>query len=157
MTEVIILLGSNINPAVNIRLGAITLAEHLPILRSSSVWLTPAVGADGPDFYNAAVACQTDMTADKLKYSLLRPIEEQLGRVRTSNKYAPRTMDLDAIILDGTILEPRLWETAFILLPVSELVPSLKHPGSGLSLAMLAEKMTPDSGAICMADFLLFA
>jgi 2-amino-4-hydroxy-6-hydroxymethyldihydropteridine diphosphokinase len=156
MPQVIILLGSNINPAVNIRLGALALTRRLSVLQSSSVWLTPAVGADGPDFYNAAVACQTDMSAEKLKYSLLRPVEEQLGRVRTIDKYAPRTLDLDAIILDGTVLEPRLWDTAFILLPVSELLPQLTHPGSGQSLAEMAKKKAPGSGAIQLTNFPLF-
>jgi 2-amino-4-hydroxy-6-hydroxymethyldihydropteridine diphosphokinase len=156
MTDVIILLGSNINPAVNIRLGALALAAKLPIIRSSSVWSTPAIGTDGPDFYNAAVICQTILTADDLKFSLLRPIEKQMGRVRSSNKYAPRTLDLDAIILDGDVLEPRMWDTAFILLPVSELVPDLIQPVTGLSLSMLAEKLAPKSGARRVDNFPLY-
>lgn len=156
MADVIILLGSNINPAVNIRLGALALAAKLPVTKSSSVWLTPSIGVDGPDFYNAAVTCRTDMTAENLKYSLLRPVEEQLGRVRTSDKYARRTLDLDAIILDGCVLEPRLWDTAFILLPVSELVPDLDQPSTGLSLSVLAKKMAPKSGARRIENFPLF-
>jgi 7,8-dihydro-6-hydroxymethylpterin-pyrophosphokinase len=44
MTEVVILLGSNINPAENIRRGAFELCKQIPVLRSSSVWLTPAIG-----------------------------------------------------------------------------------------------------------------
>jgi 2-amino-4-hydroxy-6-hydroxymethyldihydropteridine diphosphokinase len=156
MGDVIILLGSNIDPAVNIRRGALALARELPVIRSSSVWLTPAIGTDGPDFYNAAVICDTSLNSDDLKFRLLRPIEKQLGRVRTSNKYAPRTLDLDAILLDGTVLEPRIWDTAFILLPVAELVPDLTHPVTGLSLAVLAEKLAPESGARRLVDFSLF-
>jgi 2-amino-4-hydroxy-6-hydroxymethyldihydropteridine diphosphokinase len=156
MGEVIILLGSNIDPAVNIRRGALALASTLDVIQSSSVWLTPAIGIDGPDFYNAAVLCSTSLYAEDLKFSLLRPIEERLGRVRTSNKYAPRTLDLDAIFLDGTVLEPRLWDTAFILLPVAELTPDLTHPVTGYNLAELAEKLAPSSGARRLENFPLF-
>ena len=156
MTEVIILLGSNIDPAENIRRGALALAEQLPVIRSSSVWLTPSIGMIGPDFYNAAIVCDTDQSADILKFSLLRPIEERLGRVRTSNKYAPRTLDLDVVLIGKEVLEPRLWDTAFILLPVSELVPDLPHPGTGMSLSMLAKKLAPGSGAKKIEDFPLF-
>ncbi len=156
MTEVVILLGSNINPAENIRRGAIELCKQIPVLRSSSVWLTPAIGASGPDFYNAAVLCETDQTADYLKFNLLRPIEEKLGRVRTSNKFAPRTLDLDVIMSGSSVLEPRLWETAFMLLPVSELIPDFSHPTSGESLSVLAKKMAPGSGAIRIENFPLF-
>lgn len=156
MAEVIILLGSNIEPAINIRLGAARLAELLPVKKFSSVWLTPPVGTDGPDFYNAAVLCDTELTDEDLKFTVLRPIEEKLGRVRTADKYAPRALDLDAIVLNNRVLEPRLWDTAFILLPVSELAPDLIHPDSGLTLRELAIKKAPGSGANRLVDFSLF-
>jgi len=156
VAKAVILLGSNIDPAVNIRRGAKILSERLPVAKSSSVWLTPSIGMDGPDFYNAAVICLTETNADDLKFSILRPIEELLGRVRTANKYAPRSVDLDVIILNGTVLEPRLWDTAFILLPVSELEPDLIKPGSDANLAQLAIKMAPGSGANKIENFPLF-
>lgn len=156
MMEVVIHLGSNIEPAINIRLGAILIAEKLPMLRASHVWSTPAAGSPGPDFYNAAILCSTDMNRVDLKNKLLRPFEEKLGRIRSHDKYAARTMDMDVIILDGDVLEPRLWDTAFILLPVAELLPNLSHPVSGKSLKMLADESKPASGAYQMPDFPLF-
>jgi len=156
MGYVIILLGSNIDPAVNIRLGARMLAERLAIHQFSSVWLTPAAGTTGPDFYNSAVRCSSDLNAETLKYSILRPIEVRMGRIRTSDKYAPRTMDLDAIILNGIVLEPRLWVNSFILLPVAELVPELLHPGTGDTLGQLSQRFAPISGASRLSDFCLF-
>ncbi len=154
--EVIILLGSNIDPAENIRRGAHLLSKRLPILRASSVWLTLAVGTNGPDFYNAAVLCQTNATEDILKHEILRPLETSLGRVRTSNKYAPRTLDMDMIILDGIVLDVRLWNTAFIMLPVAELEPALTSPLTGEPLGDLARKIEPASGARRLVDFPLF-
>jgi len=156
MGEVIILLGSNIDPAKNIRGGALSLAVRLPVLNASSVWLIPAFGSPGPGFYNAAVLCTTDMSVDDLKYKLLRPIEEQFGRIRTSDKYAARTLDMDTIIHNGTIIEPRFWNTAFILLPTAELIPNLRHPISGLTLQELAYEIEPASNATRMPDFPLF-
>jgi 2-amino-4-hydroxy-6-hydroxymethyldihydropteridine diphosphokinase len=155
MKNVIILLGSNIEPAMNIRWGAQNLASVLLLRRISSVWITPAVGTPGPNFYNAAVVCKTDLDADRLKFSILRPIEEKMGRIRTADKYAPRTIDLDAIILNGRVLEPRLWNTAFILLPVAELEPDLIHPETGKTLRQLSEAIEPASGARRLPDFSL--
>ncbi len=156
MGEVIILLGSNIRAAENIRLGAQKLASQLPIQKVSSVWITPAIGTTGPDFYNAAVKCISSFNADSLKMTILRPIEEQMGRIRTSDKYAHRTIDLDIIIMDETVHEPRLWDTAFVLLPVAELVPELRHPTTGKSLQHLSRQLQPSSGASCLSDFPLF-
>jgi 2-amino-4-hydroxy-6-hydroxymethyldihydropteridine diphosphokinase len=153
MGEVVIHLGSNIEPAINIRRGANLLAEKLPILRASRVWVTPAVGTRGPSFYNAAILCATNLTAEELKFDLLRPLEDQLGRIRSPDKYAARTMDMDAIILNGIVLEPNLWDMAFILLPTAEIFPGLIDPISGKSLKLLAEESKPASGAYPLPDF----
>jgi 2-amino-4-hydroxy-6-hydroxymethyldihydropteridine diphosphokinase len=156
MGDVIILLGSNIEPAINIRRGAYFIASKLPLWQVSSVWLTPVIGPKGPDFYNAAVSCSTELDAETLKYSILRPIEKQMGRIRTADKYAPRTIDLDAILLNGIVLEPRLWDTAFILLPVAELMPDLQNPITNVNLRKMAESIQPTSGASRISDFSLF-
>lgn len=156
MVESIILLGSNIEPAVNIRRGAFLLARHLTVVQASKVWITPAVGTSGPDFYNAAVKVTCDLSPDDLKFSVLRPLEKELGRIRTADKYAPRTLDLDTIIHNGIVLESRLWNTAFILLPVAELVPDFLQPDTNHRLSALAEYIRPVSGANLLPDFPLY-
>jgi 2-amino-4-hydroxy-6-hydroxymethyldihydropteridine diphosphokinase len=153
MGEVIIHLGSNIEPSVNIRRGAELIAENLMILSSSHVWITPAFGAPGLDFYNAALLCSTNMNQTELKDNLLRPLEEQLGRIRTQDKYAARTIDMDIVFQNGIVLEPHLWDTAFILLPVAELLPELTHPKTGKSLQVIAGKIKPASGATQLPEF----
>ncbi len=155
--EAVILLGSNIDPAVNIRKGALGLGRHLTVLQASSVWLTPAIGTTGPDFYNAAVRVACHLSPDDLKFTVLRPLEQELGRLRTSDKYAPRTLDLDTIIHNAIVLETRLWTTAFILLPVAELVSDLIHPISGRQIHDMANEIEPTSGASRLSDFPLFA
>ncbi len=156
MGEAIILLGSNIDPARNIRQGALLLTQLIKIKQASSIWITPAIGTHGPDFYNAAVLGETNLSADGLKNTILRPLEVKLGRIRTIDKYAPRSMDLDVIILNDNILESRLWDTAFIMLPVAELVPERKHPVTGVLLRELAAQLEPTSGAQRLSDYPLF-
>lgn len=156
MGEAVILLGSNIDPARNIRLGALELKAHLSVIKASSVWLTPAVGTTGPDFYNAAVTCTTDLDADSIKFTILRPIEEKLGRVRTTDKYAPRTIDLDVIILNNQVLDKRLWKTAFMFLPIAEITPDFPHPDGSVTLAQIASRLAPTSGARRIQGFSLF-
>jgi 2-amino-4-hydroxy-6-hydroxymethyldihydropteridine diphosphokinase len=156
MGETIIHLGSNIDPAENIRLSARKLAERLPVIGASSVWLTPSVGSAGPSFYNAAVHCITDLSPDDMKFNILRLIEKEMGRLRTHDKYAARTIDMDVVIHNTKVLEPRLWDTAFILLPVAELLPELTHPINQISLHSLAKDIEPSSGAERLVDFLLF-
>ncbi|NLF51352.1 MAG: 2-amino-4-hydroxy-6-hydroxymethyldihydropteridine diphosphokinase [Leptolinea sp.] len=156
MGKVVVLLGSNIDPAINIRQGARLLSEKVNIIHSSSVWITPAEGTSGPDFYNAAVLCETPMTEETLKLNILRPLEELLGRVRTHDKFAPRTIDMDVIIKDGKILDARLWNTAFILLPIAEIASDLRDPSTGKSIRELAKAMEPISGARKKDNFPLF-
>jgi 2-amino-4-hydroxy-6-hydroxymethyldihydropteridine diphosphokinase len=153
MGEVIILLGSNIHPQLNIREGARLLAGRLSFLRSSSVWKTSAVGSSGPDFYNAAVLCSTTLHAKNLKYEVLRPIEKQLGRVRSADKFADRTIDLDIVIFNNKVLEPQLWVTDFIILPVAQIFPNLLQPGTNKSILELAEEIKEKSAALLLTDF----
>lgn len=156
MVDVVILLGSNIQPDENIRLGAVLLSHSLNIKKASTVWLTPAIGTTGPDFFNAAVLSETDLDEDTIKHTILHQIEEKMGRIRTSDKYAPRPIDLDIIIYDKKVIENRLWDTAFILLPVADLVPGLRHPHTREPLISLARKIEQGSGAKQLPEFPLF-
>ncbi len=119
-----LLLGSNIQPERNLLLAVNLLKEQLEVVRVSSVWETPAFGSEGPNFLNAAILARTHLEAKFLKDQILIPIETRLGRVRTANKYAARTIDLDLIIFDGRLLDPALWQHAHRAVPVSEVLPA---------------------------------
>ena len=83
-------LGSNINPETNIP-RAIELLGQILILESiSRAWYTPPVGTSGPNFVNAALLSYTDLPPENFKNEIIRPIESQLGRIRSQNKNAPR-------------------------------------------------------------------
>ncbi len=81
------------------------------------------MGSPGPRFLNAIAWISTPLDLDKFKAEVLAPIEQALGRVRTADKNAPRTIDLDVIVFDERVLDNNLWQRDFIVLPLAELRP----------------------------------
>lgn len=142
-----LLLGSNIDPEENIRLAIDKLKECCHLLNSSQIWKTQALGTTGPDFLNQAVEIETSFSKSALKESCLAIIEKQLGRKRSSDKYAPRTIDLDIIVFDDDILEDDLWSLNFIALPMAEIYPDLHHPKQEKTLFQIAKEIRNTSPA----------
>jgi 2-amino-4-hydroxy-6-hydroxymethyldihydropteridine diphosphokinase len=144
MTEqrypVCLLLGSNIQPERNIALAIDRLRKMAQIIQISSVWETPSVGFAGPNFLNLAVVISTPLEAGELKEQVLRPLEAELGRVRTADKNSPRTMDLDIILFDGQLLDPNLWRFAHLAVPVAEIMPNYRS-SQGESLSQVALRL----------------
>jgi 2-amino-4-hydroxy-6-hydroxymethyldihydropteridine diphosphokinase len=143
-----LLLGSNIEPEVYIRLAIQRLGKVVRILAISTAWETQAVGSTGPNFLNAAVEIVTELDASELKNSFLRPIEQELGRTRSSDKNAPRTIDIDIIIFDGEVCDANLWLDIFRAIPVAELLPDLRQPQTGMTLNEAAKRLQQNSFAI---------
>jgi 2-amino-4-hydroxy-6-hydroxymethyldihydropteridine diphosphokinase len=137
-------LGSNIEPEVNLPRALDLLCEHVELEALSMVWETPPEGLKGRNFLNAAVRAKTHLPRGVLKTLVLRPIEIQLGRVRTANKYAPRTIDLDILIYDEQVVEKNIWKQTFIAKPLSELLPDLTNPETGESLQEAAQRLASD-------------
>ncbi len=143
--EIVLLIGSNIHPVENIRQGISELSKLLPVLGKSSLWETAAFGTSGSNFLNIAVSISTNLDTYEIKYTIIRNIETSLGRIRTEDKFAPRTIDID-IIVDGTnVVEPNLWILAYIAVPVAELTPKLVHPAFGKSLFEVAIELKQNS------------
>jgi len=99
----------------------------------------PAGGPEGaPDFFNAALVACTDLSPEELRAEL-RHIEEVLGRVRTEDRNAPRTVDLDivfygdeVVMLDGwQIPDPETCFMPHIMIPVADVAPTWVDPISG--------------------------
>lgn len=135
MNKAILLLGSNIEPESNIMKALQILGQKTKIIKVSSIYHTKAVGSDGPDFLNQAVSIETDLDKDDIKNKLILFIEINLGRVRTEDKYAPRTIDVDLILYNSDILDQNVWKYKFAALPVSELNPHLINPDDGRKLS----------------------
>ena len=93
-----VLIGSNIEPAENIKKGLNLIEQEnkISLIKQSSDYQSKAVGMKGNDFINKVINCSTDMNfRETLDY--LKSIEERCGRVREENKFIPRTLDLDII------------------------------------------------------------
>lgn len=141
MYTVYLSLGANIEPVQNLKTALDRLQGAGKIMRISSIWQTSAVGSPGPDFINFSVLYATVLDYEFLKNNILRKIEEGLGRIRTQNKNAPRTMDIDIIIWDGQVIDQDLWKKAFIALPTSELLPELINGQTGETLAEVSKRL----------------
>lgn len=127
MNDVYLLLGSNIEPEKNIPLALQSLKEStlLEVKRISSVWRTSAVGSAADDFLNVAVNIVTSCELNCLKQMVIGEIEKKLGRVRTEDKNAPRTIDLDVVVYDNLILDKEVFTLDHIILPMAEIHPRL--------------------------------
>jgi dihydroneopterin aldolase/2-amino-4-hydroxy-6-hydroxymethyldihydropteridine diphosphokinase len=157
MARAFISVGSNIDPAENVRRALRLLAGQVRIVGISTFYRTRPLGRpEQPDFYNGVVAVETQASAVELKHSVLRAVEQQLGRRRTEDKYAPRTIDLDVLLYDElvavaedlTIPDPDIPQRPFLAIPLYELAPDLVLPDSGRPIrdiaAVLAEhRMQP--------------
>jgi len=103
----------------------------------SSAWRSAPVDAGGPDFLNAVAALDTTLPPLEM-LDALQAIEQAHGRQRPYRN-APRTLDLDLLLLGDLVLDtprltlphPRLSERAFVLRPLLEIAPELSHLASG--------------------------
>ena len=143
INEVLIGIGSNLNPEHNISEALRLLGNQVTIRNVSSIYQSPAVGSSGPDYLNSAVLVQTDMTLEILRKNILAPIEIQLKRVRSSDKYMDRTIDLDVIIYNQTVTDPDLWTQAHVAVPASELLPNFENPISAEKISQAAKRLLP--------------
>jgi 2-amino-4-hydroxy-6-hydroxymethyldihydropteridine diphosphokinase len=146
--------GSNINPTENVREAVRQLSLHVHIIGISTVYLTEPVGRPGqPPYYNCVLEVETETPPIELKTQVLRTIEAQLGRERSVDKYAPRTIDLDLILYDDLMIEtenltlpdPDLVRRPFLAIPLCELAPELTLPGSNRRVLEVAGGMPPGS------------
>jgi len=121
-------LGSNIQPEINLPKAIDLLSKRGTILKVSSVWETEAVGSNGPNFLNACVLFSTPLTYPELKDQITRPIEDLLGRKRTEDKNAPRTIDIDIVLFDDQSRNDKYWTLAFVVIPLAEIYPGFRNP-----------------------------
>lgn len=137
-------LGSNLGEReAQIRMALDDLAR-LPgsrLVRASSLYDSEPVGdVDQPNYLNAAVEFETELTARQLLWNLML-IERRLGRTRT-RRWGPRTIDLDLLLYGPLVVDepdlqvphPELLRRSFVLVPLIEIDPLLLHPVTGQTL-----------------------
>ena len=137
-------LGGNLGDARQSVQQALQALDALPQTRleaASSLYRTAPVDAGGPDYVNAVAGVHTHLSALDLLHAL-QSLEHRAGRERPYRN-APRTLDLD-LLLHGddvrntpelTLPHPRLWERAFVLVPLAEVAPQLVRPEHLLAVA----------------------
>jgi 2-amino-4-hydroxy-6-hydroxymethyldihydropteridine diphosphokinase len=135
MASVLIALGGNVGDVRGTFRKAIAnicgMAQAALIARSSD-YATPPWGDEQQDrFINACIEIETDLDPHALLFTLHK-IEKKFGRDRANERHwGPRTLDLDMIAYDDVQLDkpelilphPRLFERAFVLVPLAEIVP----------------------------------
>lgn len=120
------------------------------MLRGSPIFETEPIGPEQPAYLNAVVLVETDLEPHDLM-TLLLHIEQLAGRVRTQ-RWGPRTLDLDILDIDGvtitteslTLPHARSHERAFVLIPWAHVAPEWIHPRTGLTIRAMVSAPTAD-------------
>jgi 2-amino-4-hydroxy-6-hydroxymethyldihydropteridine diphosphokinase len=143
MKTVYLSLGSNIGDRPSNLQTAIErlAAPRLRILRTSPIYETEPVDYTGQRwFLNQVAEAETELFPMQL-LSRIGKIERELGRVRTLPK-GPRTIDIDILLYGRMVVRsatleiphPRMAQRRFVLAPLADLAPDLRHPVTRLTV-----------------------
>ena len=138
-----IALGANLGDpgaALHQAMDELDLVDDVKVVTRSSLYRTAPIDSSGPDYVNAVVEVSTALTAPAL-LAVLQLIEDQAGRARPFPN-APRTLDLDLLLFGAAFIQsqtlevphPRMWERAFVLVPLAEIAPATVSAAQLLSV-----------------------
>ncbi len=160
MPRVHIGIGSNIDRENSIRGAVRELAVHYGPLTLSPVYESKAHGFEGDNFYNLVAGFDTAEPIERIKETLSH-IELRFGRSRRENRFSARTLDLDLLLYDDIVRHdsqanlphPDIQRYAFVLRPLADIAPDLRHPETGLSCARMWEQFGSGKQEIWKTDF----
>jgi 2-amino-4-hydroxy-6-hydroxymethyldihydropteridine diphosphokinase len=153
MAEVFILLGGNVGDKAKIfeetrkligeRIGLIT--------KLSSVYITEPWGFESELFWNQAIIAESILNPPEILHQT-QLIETEMGRIRKSEHYEARIIDIDLLFYDDlklntpnlTLPHPKMDKRKFVLVPLNEIAPDKRHPVSGLKVQEML-RLCPDS------------
>jgi 2-amino-4-hydroxy-6-hydroxymethyldihydropteridine diphosphokinase len=151
MTKVYAGLGSNLgNKRENIikAIDRLDAYEEICVKEKSGFYNTTPVGGPlQPDYVNCAIGLETE-TEPQILLKEFKEIEIELGR-KPGVRWGPRVVDLDILLYGDRIVDDynlkipheRMHERVFVLEPLCEISPNIKHPVSGISISELLEKL----------------
>lgn len=125
------------------------------ISKVSSLYETePMELREQPWFLNCAVCLETGLNPEQLLTEIQR-IEAELGRNRVVDK-GPRTVDVDILLFDNLILQrqglqiphPAMTQRRFVLAPLHEIAPAIRHPISGKTIEELLNELDATTGQV---------
>ena len=152
MARAFISVGSNIDPDRNVVEAVRRLVSHAKLSGISTVLRTAAVGRpEQADYYNCVIAVNTELPPMELK-RLLNAIERDLGRLRTSDRWAARCIDLDLIVYghlvsaspELTVPDPDILKRNFLAAGLCELAPTMQLPGWSRGVSSVAAELGTD-------------
>ncbi len=141
-------MAGNLDPEQNLPKALDLLKKRTELVALSTFYRTAAIGRpEQPEYLNGVAVVRFGGDARTLRLAVLRVIEMLMGRIRTADRYAARTIDLDLLLFgdeimdqDGLVLpDPDLWRRPFLAAAVLELAPDLVVPGTGRPLRELAD------------------
>lgn len=144
VVDAYVAVGSNIAPAENIPRALDMLVQWTTVAGVSTFYRTAPIARPEQDEYrNGVFHLRASHPPRDLKFDVLRKIETALGRIRTDDAYAPRTIDLDLVIYGDcvvdseelTLPDPDILTRPFVAVPLLEMAPALRLPDSGEPLA----------------------
>lgn len=156
MNKLYISVASNISPEKNIQQAVARLRQFCKLISISRCFVTEAIaGPEGdlsvdiPYYINCVVLIETSNDVATFKRNILVPIEDALGRLRTSNKYESRTIDLDILLCDDQIIDqgginipdPDLLKRWFLLQGILDIDPAAVLPTTLLPLSRYLEDL----------------
>ena len=144
MPEVYVAAGSNVRPRASLARALATLGAEFPGLQASRAYSNAAVGFDGDAFINLVVRFHSALPLAAL-LERLKAVEREGGREPGGPKWGPRTLDLDLLLYGSesgrfpgaTLPHPDIATRAWVLGPLAELAPELRHPVLGETFGSL--------------------
>lgn len=155
-------IGANLGARVRTCLRAVEALAGLAgtrVCARSGLYETEPLGVtDQPRFVNLAVQLETGLAPEDL-LAALQAIERDLGR-RPGDRWGPRVIDLDLLFYDQRVIDapglclphPRLAERRFVLAPLAEIAPELRHPILGHSMSKLLADLGDAGGWVRALD-----
>jgi len=153
--------GSNIEPEANVPRALERLAQQVRLRAVSTFYRVEPLGRpEQPRYLNGVIRLGTDRDAHALKRAVLGATETELGRVRTEDAYAARTIDLDILLFDDAIIrdaelripDPDIRRRVFVAAPLLELAPDLVLPDTGEPVAT-ADCLKDRAALVPVQDF----